>query len=132
MLSSAVVLLLLGAGPVPELSHFDDPFTPTVSGGVSLGTYEGLTWTLVRLRRGTLSAEERGHQRVPTLLAVTGASAGGVNALLAGALWCEASDETANLSVDQNLLRKAFVALTIADLNGALYWLIPAAWRSGR
>jgi hypothetical protein len=25
-----------------------------------------------------------------------------------------------------------FVALTIADLNGALYWLIPAAWRSGR
>jgi hypothetical protein len=25
-----------------------------------------------------------------------------------------------------------YVALTIADLNGALYWLIPAAWRSGR
>jgi hypothetical protein len=25
-----------------------------------------------------------------------------------------------------------FVALTIADLNGALYWVIPAAWRSGR
>jgi hypothetical protein len=25
-----------------------------------------------------------------------------------------------------------FVALTIADLNGTLYWLIPAAWRSGR
>jgi hypothetical protein len=25
-----------------------------------------------------------------------------------------------------------FVALTIADLNGALYWLVPAAWRSGR
>ncbi|HXX29206.1 MAG TPA: hypothetical protein VEJ89_00635, partial [Myxococcaceae bacterium] len=25
-----------------------------------------------------------------------------------------------------------FVALTVADLNGMLYWLIPAAWRSGR
>jgi hypothetical protein len=25
-----------------------------------------------------------------------------------------------------------FVALTIADVNGALYWLIPAAWRSER
>jgi predicted acylesterase/phospholipase RssA len=25
-----------------------------------------------------------------------------------------------------------FVALTIADLNGTLYWLIPPAWRSGR
>ena len=25
-----------------------------------------------------------------------------------------------------------FVALTIADLNGTLYWLLPAAWRSGR
>ena len=25
-----------------------------------------------------------------------------------------------------------FVALTIADVNGMLYWLVPAAWRSGR
>ena len=25
-----------------------------------------------------------------------------------------------------------FVALTVADLNGMLYWLVPAAWRSGR
>ncbi|MGZ6133618.1 MAG: hypothetical protein ACXWK9_04125, partial [Myxococcaceae bacterium] len=25
-----------------------------------------------------------------------------------------------------------FVALTIADLNGMLYWLVPPAWRSGR
>ena len=84
MLSSTVALLLLGAGPIPELSQVDDPFTLTVSGGVSLGTYEsGLAWTLVRLAKGDFAAEDLGRQRVPTLLAVTGASAGSVNSLLA-------------------------------------------------
>jgi Patatin-like phospholipase len=117
MLSSAVALLLLGAGPVPELSQFDDPFTLTVSGGVSLGTYEsGLAWTLVRLAKGKVGAEELGRQRVPTILAVTGASAGSVNALLASALWCAASDDEANLSVDQNLLREAWVGVGLDAL----------------
>lgn len=117
MLSSAVALLLLGASPVPELSQLDDPFTLTVSGGVSLGSYEsGLAWTLVRLAKSTLSAEELGRQRVPTILSVTGASAGSVNALLASALWCEASDDTANLSVDQNLLRDAWLGVGLDGL----------------
>lgn len=117
MLSSTVALLLLGAGPIPELSQVDDPFTLTVSGGVSLGTYEsGLAWTLVRLAKGDFAAEDLGRQRVPTLLAVTGASAGSVNSLLASALWCAAPDDEANLSVDQNLLREAWVSVGLDAL----------------
>ena len=117
MLSSTVALLLLGAGPIPELSQVDDPFTLTVSGGVSLGTYEsGLAWTLVRLAKGDFAAEDLGRQRVPILLAVTGASAGSVNSLLASALWCAAPDDEANLSVDQNLLREAWVSVGLDAL----------------
>ncbi len=117
MLSSAVALLLLAASPVTELGQYDDPFTLTVSGGVSLGTYEsGLTWTLVRLSKANLSTEELGHQRVPTLLAVTGASAGSVNSLLSSALWCGAADDKVNLSVDQNLLREAWVSVGLDAL----------------
>ncbi len=117
MLSSAAALFLLASGPVTELGQYDDPFTLTVSGGVSLGTYEsGLTWTLVRLGKANLVAEELGHQRVPTLLAVTGASAGSVNGFLSGALWCGAADDKVNLSVDQNLLREAWVSVGLDGL----------------
>jgi Patatin-like phospholipase len=117
MLSAAVALLLLGATPVPELSQLDDPFTLTVSGGVSLGTYEsGLAWTLVRLAKGNLSEQQLGHQRVPTVLAVTGASAGSVNSLLATALWCTAAGDTANLSVDKNILRDTWVGVGLDAL----------------
>src|SRR5208283_3381274 len=109
MLSSAVALFLLASGP-PELGQSDDPFTLTVSGGVSLGTYEsGLAWTLVRLSKGKFTSSEGGPQRVPNLLAVTGASAGSINSLLAGALWCSAEEELASLSVDHNLLKENWV-----------------------
>ena len=117
MLSSAVTLLVLAATPIPGLNKYDDPFTLTISGGVSLGTYEsGLAWTLVRLGKGALTTEELGRQRVPSILAITGASAGSLNSLLAGALWCEASDDTTNLSVDQNLLREAWVSVGLDAL----------------
>jgi predicted acylesterase/phospholipase RssA len=112
MLSSAVTLLVLAATPIPELNKYDDPFTLTISGGVSLGTYEsGLAWTLVRLGKGALTTEELGRQRVPSILAITGASAGSLNSVLAAALWCEAPDDAENLSVDQNLLREAWLTV---------------------
>ena len=49
--------------------------------------------------------------RLPRLEALSGSSAGSVNALLAAALWCEADDEVDNLSVDRNLLRDAWLAI---------------------
>ncbi|HMK72489.1 MAG TPA: patatin-like phospholipase family protein, partial [Myxococcaceae bacterium] len=117
MLPSMLTAALLASGPLPELGRVDDPFTLTVSGGASLGTYEsGLTWTLVRLSRGAVVAEEAGSQRRPTLIAVTGASAGSINSVLSGALWCEQADERDNLSVDNNLLRETWVGVGVDAL----------------
>ncbi len=117
MLSSVVALALLASAEVAEIGQYDDPFTLTVSGGVSLGTYEsGLTWTLARLSKAKLTSEELGHQRVPSLLAVTGASAGSINSLLAGALWCGAADDTLNLSVDKNMMRDTWVTVGLDAL----------------
>lgn len=117
MLPSMLVAALFGAGPVPELGRVDDPFTLTVSGGASLGTYEsGLVWTLVRLSRGAVASEESGAQRRPTVVAVTGASAGSINSVLAGALWCEDADAKDNLSVDKNLLRDTWVGVGVDAL----------------
>src|SRR5258707_15862737 len=54
----------------------------TLSGGVSLGSYEaGLTWAAVRYLRAV--------DRTTDLVAVTGASAGGIKALMAAPVWCE-------------------------------------------
>ena len=51
----------------------------TISGGVSLGSYEaGLTWGFIRYLRASDAA--------PDLAAVTGASAGAANALMAAAM----------------------------------------------
>src|SRR5258705_13241231 len=61
----------------------------TLSGGVSLGSYEaGLTWAAVRYLRAV--------DRTTDLVAVTGASAGGLKALMAAAMWCEEPSETAD------------------------------------
>ncbi|HYV66950.1 MAG TPA: patatin-like phospholipase family protein, partial [Myxococcales bacterium] len=49
-------------------------------------------------------------------VAVTGASAGSINALLAAALWCEAPDSTRNSSVDSNLLRTTWLGMSLDAL----------------
>ena len=94
----------------------DDAVTLTVSGGVSLGAYEaGLTWGLVRFLALT-RAGGAGHPGLfrPRLTAVTGASAGAVNALLAAALWCERPERAGRL--DDNLLLDAWIDLDLSAL----------------
>ncbi|HXX31884.1 MAG TPA: patatin-like phospholipase family protein [Myxococcaceae bacterium] len=117
MLPGLLLLTFVAAGAAPELGRVEDPYTVTVSGGVSLGTYEsGLTWAVVRLSRGALIEEEEGGQRRPTVLAITGASAGSINALLSGALWCESAADSRNRSVDDNLLRQTWVEVGLDAL----------------
>jgi predicted acylesterase/phospholipase RssA len=89
----------------------------TISGGVSLGAYEaGLTWGTVRFLRLSRARPILGPTFRPNLVGVTGASAGSINALLAAALWCEASDSTADDSVDSNLLRDTWLPVGLDDL----------------
>src|SRR5882762_9082462 len=77
MIGARMVLLALAllAAPPPSLPRGRLAFI--ISGGVSLGSYEaGLTWAIVRYLRASGGTD---------LAAVTGASAGGINALMAAA-----------------------------------------------
>ncbi len=115
--SFVVLALLLAATDSPQATGDSAPFSLTLQGAASLGTYEaGLNWTVLRLIRGNRLLEETPRNRRISLEAISGSSAGSVNSLLAAALWCEADDETANLSVDQNLLRDTWLPVGLDQL----------------
>ena len=56
MLVSVVLTLLAGAAPAVDEARLEDGYALTLSGGVSLGSYEaGLNWALVRVFRAEMS-----------------------------------------------------------------------------
>jgi predicted acylesterase/phospholipase RssA len=119
--SVLIAVALLAAPAVRRDDPAEDQFALTISGGVSLGAYEaGLNWAVVRFIRAR--EREFGDPRAfiaarrPELVAITGASAGSINALLAAALWCEADGATRNASVDSNLLRDAWMGVSLDAL----------------
>ena len=87
------------------------PYSLTISGGISLGVYEaGLNWVILeQLRQGRLSGDEMVH-----LLAVTGASAGAINTLIAALRYCEV--KTAPSTVEDNLFNKTWRGIGIEGL----------------
>lgn len=93
-----------------------DPYALTISGGVSLGSYEaGLNWALVRsLRIAEDYASSSDLLWRPQLVAITGASAGALNALLAASLYCEEAGQ--DESVDSNLFRDSWLAVGLDEL----------------
>jgi predicted acylesterase/phospholipase RssA len=99
-----LLALLLAAAPVATPRQF----ALTISGGVSLGAYEGgLTWTLVNYLKSSGELN---------LAGVTGASAGSINALLAAALWCQHPDEKASASLDDNDFRETWLPVGFDQL----------------
>ena len=104
-----VALLLAGrASAAPS----GERIALTLTGGVSLGAYEaGLAWTTVRLLRSDDAPLPPGE-----LVALTGASAGGINALLAAAFWCEDDGEHRDDSVDDNLFLLAWPRVGLGQL----------------
>jgi predicted acylesterase/phospholipase RssA len=114
---SALLALIVAAAASPPAAGETTPFSLTLQGAASLGTYEAaVNWTLIRLIRSNRLEEDSQRGRLPRLEALSGSSAGSVNALLAAALWCEADDEVDNLSVDRNLLRDAWLAIGLDEL----------------
>ena len=115
MVLSLILALATTASPEQDLDRLDDGYAITLSGGVSLGTYEaGLNWALVRVfREGT---RQMLFRRKPRLVGVTGASAGSINALLAAALYCETDESAARSNVDDNLLRSAWLHVGLDSL----------------
>ncbi|GEJ56569.1 hypothetical protein AMYX_13100 [Anaeromyxobacter diazotrophicus] len=114
-----LAFVLAQAAPAPaapeQLRRTDIPVALVLSGGVSLGSYEaGLSWAVVRFSRDA-SSRPLAAGGAPRLVAVTGASAGSINALLSGALWCSegGSDEDA---VDHNLLHDLWMGVGLDAL----------------
>jgi predicted acylesterase/phospholipase RssA len=104
--------LLLLLAPVQQ-AETPRQFALTISGGVSLGAYEGgLTWTLVNYLRSS-GADKLGSLN---LAGVTGASAGSINALLAAAFWCQHPDEKGDSSLDDNLFRETWLPVGLDQL----------------
>src|SRR5215469_3812265 len=94
-----------------------EPFALTISGGVSLGAYEaGVNWALVSfIKRANAFAPEPGLPR-PKVVALAGASAGSINALLAAAIWCQRVNGSEDSTVDHNLLRDTWISVGFDQL----------------
>ncbi len=103
------------------------PLTLILSGGVSLGSYEaGLSWAVTRIAQvlpGHGADPRLGRVR---LVAVTGASAGSVNALISAALWC-LDPVLTHTSVDDNPLRNTWLPIGLDRLLPD----VPAQYQEG-
>jgi len=108
-------LALLVTAAAPDEARLEDGYAVTLSGGVSLGSYEaGLSWSIVRTFRGHMGDMLAGRRA--RLVGITGASAGSMNALLAAALYCETDESAARSSIDDNLLRSAWLHVGLDSL----------------
>ena len=87
------------------------PYSLTISGGISLGVYEaGLNWVILeQLRNGRLKGD-----KMARLLAITGASAGAINTIIAALRYCEVSKRTSD--VEDNLFNKTWRTIGIEGL----------------
>ncbi|MFV2060700.1 MAG: patatin-like phospholipase family protein [Gammaproteobacteria bacterium] len=101
------------------------PFSMSISGGVSLGSYEaGINWALSHYLRIRRDAYQAGTAALyPDLRSITGASAGSINTLITAISWCiDDSRLKKNNStefhdkIDNNLFRDIWVNVGIEDL----------------
>ncbi|HET7462593.1 MAG TPA: patatin-like phospholipase family protein, partial [Longimicrobium sp.] len=95
------------------------PVVLTISGGISLGSYQsGVNWALVNFFRHSYHSREfRDAYGVPAyrLAVATGASAGNVNAVLSTLDWC-AAYEPRSRAAEESLLWKVWTGMGIHAL----------------
>jgi predicted acylesterase/phospholipase RssA len=114
LLVAALLGAAQGAEAPEELRGSDIPLALVLSGGVSLGSYEaGLSWAVVRFSAFAGAPGLPEGLGAPRLLAVTGASAGSINALLSAVAWCT---DPAGESVDQNLIHDVWMGVGLDGL----------------
>lgn len=102
------------------------PFVLVTSGGISLGSYEaGVNWALIQTMKQRAQSKSPESVLKPDLVAVSGASAGGINSVLTALEWCvdpEKADVLAAAGIprdellDANLIRDTWVGIGIEDL----------------
>ncbi|HEB98461.1 MAG TPA: hypothetical protein ENJ05_03035, partial [Thiotrichales bacterium] len=118
ILATATWLLCAAATAVPEPAK---RYSLAISGGASMGAYEaGLNWGILHfLRRyGHADPVLGGENRPLTLTSMAGASAGGINSILSGLVWCTRETAEGGLvnRLDDNLFRDVWLSIDINDL----------------
>ena len=124
LLSSLIATLLLFGSFATALSatELQRRFSIAISGGASKGAYEaGLNWGLLKMMQDVSKIDHVliGQARTMDAASFSGASAGGINTLLSGLVWCslpEAEGGLAN-SIDSNIFRDVWL---IPDVNRLL------------
>ncbi|UCE90352.1 MAG: patatin-like phospholipase family protein [Pseudomonadota bacterium] len=131
--SAALLVVISSLGLVPEstMAQSDQDyqrFSIAISGGASKGAYEaGLNWAILKVMRNVEAVERTtgGSIRSIEPVSIAGASAGGINTLLSGLVWClrpESQGGHANRS-DDNFFRDVWM---VPDINR----LLPSSGRS--
>jgi len=99
-----------GSRSVPRAAQ-SEPLTTTLTirGGISLGSYEaGLNWGILALARRTGQPGQVGGYAM-NLRALTGASAGNINAFLSAISWCQTSAYQDRETATDNLFWHAWI-----------------------
>ena len=117
------VLLLLGCfTSALSAADLQRRFSIAISGGASKGAYEaGLNWGLLKLMQDIRKIEHNlvGESRTLEVASFTGASAGGINTVLSGLVWCSLPEAEGGLvnSIDDNIFRDVWL---VPDVNRLL------------
>lgn len=115
------LLALVGGMVQAQTDEVRKRYSVAVSGGASMGAYEaGLNWgALYFLRHFSRDDPVLGGKSRPVELAsVAGASAGGINSILSGLVWCTREAQQGGLTnrIDDNLFRDVWLSIDINDL----------------
>ena len=125
-----------------ETGHPDTyvPFVLTISGGVSLGSYEaGLNWALIHYLRVKRNEYRHTGKIYPQLTAITGASAGSINTIVSAINWCIDEERIKTLAATKSTNRvETIFKDTVNDnlfrdvwLNVGMQNLLPASYEIG-
>ena len=131
--SAALLVIVTSLGLVPESTTAQSDqdyqrYSIAISGGASKGAYEaGLNWAILKVMRNVEAVELTTGGRIRRLepVSIAGASAGGINTLLSGLVWCLRPESQGGLPnrSDHNFFRDVWM---VPDINT----LLPSSGRS--
>ncbi len=123
-LFAGLVALLLFSAYISPLSGSEPQrrFSAAISGGASKGAYEaGLNWGLLKILKnvGQIDKSLTGQARNLNAASFAGASAGGINTVLSGLVWCSLPEAQGGLAntIESNIFRDVWL---IPDVNRLL------------
>lgn len=118
----AIPLVLSGYTSALSATELQRRFSIAISGGASKGAYEaGLNWGLLKILHDIDKIEDSliGRSHDLAVASFTGASAGGINTLLSGLVWCSLPEVQGGLTntIESNIFRDVWL---IPDVNSLL------------